>query len=187
MSERPGHSSGSFGGITSGAGSGSFAPGTADDLRVVRRRWPSGVAVVTTRDGDGYRGATVSAFTWVSLEPPLVLVCLDRSGRMSELVPEARVFAVSILERDQEFLAERFAGRAPLPDARFTGVPFHLAENGCPVLDGAHAWLSATIAATHDGGDHLIVVGAVEEAITGADTDDPLLSYDGRYRSLEVG
>lgn len=187
MIDKPGQNSGSFGGITSGAGSRTTSPGAGDDLRVVRRRWPSGVAVVTTRDGDGYRGATVSAFTWVSLEPPLVLVCLDRSGRMSELVPEAGVFAVSILERDQEFLAERFAGRAPLPDARFTGVPFRLAENGCPVLDGAHAWLFARVVAAHDGGDHLIVVGAVDEAITGADTDDPLVSYDGRYRSLEVG
>src|SRR5215203_4266655 len=93
------------------------------DLREIRRRWASGVVVVTTVDGvGGFRGATVSAFTAVSLEPPLVLVCLDRSGRMSGMVPEAGIFAVSILESNQEFLAERFAGRAPLPDKVFTGV-----------------------------------------------------------------
>jgi flavin reductase (DIM6/NTAB) family NADH-FMN oxidoreductase RutF len=157
------------------------------DLRAVRRRWASGVAVVTTVDGDGgFRGATVSAFAAVSLEPPLVLVCLDRSGRMSEMVPEAGIFAVSILENDQEFLAERFAGRAPLPDRQFTGVPYRLAGNGCPLLDGAHAWYACHVTATHDGGDHVVIVGAVDEAGVGPETDDPLLTYDAHYRGLGV-
>jgi flavin reductase (DIM6/NTAB) family NADH-FMN oxidoreductase RutF len=157
------------------------------DLRAVRRRWASGVAVVTTVDGDdGYRGATVSAFTAVSLEPPLVLVCIDRAGRMSELVPASGAFVVSILESNQEFLAERFAGRAPLPDKHFAGVPFRLAGNGCPILDGAHAWYACRVAATHDGGDHVVVIGAVDDAGIGPETDDPLLTYDARYRRLEV-
>src|SRR5215203_3502709 len=120
------------------------------DLREIRRRWASGVVVVTTVDGNGgFRGATVSAFAAVSLEPPLVLVCLDRSGRMSEMVPEAGIFAVSILESNQEFLAERFAGRAPLPDKVFTGVLHSSAGNGCPILDGAHAWYACRVVATH--------------------------------------
>lgn len=160
---------------------------TDADLRAVRRRWASGVAVVTTVDGDdGFRGATVSAFTAVSLEPPLVLVCIDRSGRMSDMVPEVGVFAISILERDQEFLAERFAGRAPIPDRSFTGVPYRLAGNGCPLLEGAHAWYACRVAATHDGGDHVVIVGAVDEAGVGPETDDPLLTYGSQYRRLEV-
>jgi flavin reductase (DIM6/NTAB) family NADH-FMN oxidoreductase RutF len=157
------------------------------DPRAIRRRWASGVAVVTTVDGEGgYRGATVSAFAAVSLEPPLVLVCLDRSGRMSEMVPDAGIFAVSILESNQEFLAERFAGRAPLPDRHFIGVPYQLAGNGCPLLDGAHAWYACRVAAAHDGGDHIVIIGAVEEAGVGPETDDPLLTYDANYRRLEV-
>jgi len=156
------------------------------DLRDVRRRWASGVAIVTTIDGDGFRGATVSAFAAVSLAPPAVLVCLDRSGRMSELVPETGVFAVSILGPEQEFLAERFAGRAPVPDVRFTGVPHQVAANGCPVLDESHAWLACRVRDTHDGGDHIIVIGAVEGAGVGPETDDPLLTYEARYRRLEV-
>lgn len=156
------------------------------DLRAVRRRWASGVAVVTTRDGDGYRGATVSAFSVVSMEPPLVLVCLDRSGRMSELVPGAGAFAVSFLSPEQEFLAERFAGRAPLPDIELTGVPHTLAPNGCPVLEDAHAWLACRVSATHDGGDHVVVVGTVDAAGVGPETDDPLLTYEARYRRLEA-
>ncbi len=143
------------------------------------------MAVVTTRDGDGFRGATVAAFTNVSLDPPLVLVCLDQEGRMASLVPEVGVFAVSILDRSQEFLAERFAGRAPVPDARFSGVPYTIGETGCPILTGALAWFDCRVQADHDGGDHRIVVGEVQAAGLGEDTDDPLLNYEGRYRSIE--
>lgn len=181
---------GSFGGISSGAGSRS-APRTvvgearAETIRAARRRWASGVAVVTTREGEGYRGATVAAFTVASLDPPLVLVCLDREGRMASLVPEAGVFAVSLLDRSQEFLAERFAGRAPLPDARLSGVPHTLGETGCPLLIGTLAWFECRVQADHDGGDHRILVGEVVAAGLGEDTDDPLLNYEGRYRAIE--
>ena len=153
----------------------------------MRRRWASGVAVVTTADTGGYRGTTVSAVTPVSLEPPLLLVCLERGGRLAELIPQTGVFAVSLLDRGQEFLAERFAGRAPIPDPRLTGVPHAVAANGCPVLGGSLAWVACRVGAVHDGGDHLIVVGAVEESWLGPDTDDPLLTYEGRYRSIEGG
>ena len=174
----------SGGGIAGGAGerSSGFA---VEGLRAVRRRWASGVAVVTTVDGAGFRGVTVSAFTPVSLEPPLVLVCLERGGRMAELVPATGVFAVSILDRAHEFLAERFAGRAPLPDARLSGIPHAVAGNGCPVLTGATASLACRVTAVHEGGDHLAIVGAVEDSFVGPDTDDPLLTYEGRYRGLE--
>ena len=158
---------------------------SADAMRAARRRWAGGVAVVLTRDGEGYRGATVGAFVVVSLDPPLVLFCLDREGRMASLVPEAGAFAVSILERRHEFFAERFAGRAPLADSRLTGIPHTLAPGGLPVLTGALAWFECRVDAVHDGGDHVIVVGAVEAVGLGVDTDDPLLYYEGRYRTIE--
>jgi 3-hydroxy-9,10-secoandrosta-1,3,5(10)-triene-9,17-dione monooxygenase reductase component len=187
--------SGSYGGIASGASrrgpartagppAGELPPDAAA-MRAARRRWASGVAVVTTRDDAGYRGAAVSAFAVVSLDPPLILVCLDREGRMSQLVPAAGVFAVSLLDRSGEFLADRFAGLAPLPDARFTGVAHRLAASGCPVLAAALAWYDCRVHATHDGGDHLIIVGEVTAIGLGEDTDDPLLSYEGRYRGIE--
>lgn len=176
----------SGGGIVTGAGD--RAGGVPSvGLRAVRRRWASGVAVVTTADAGGYRGTTVSALSPVSLEPPRLLVCLERAGRMAELIPETGIFAVSILDRAQEFLAERFAGRAPVPDPHLTGVPHTVVANGCPVLDGALAWAACRVVAVHDGGDHLIVVGEVVESWSGADTDDPLLTYEGRYRSIEGG
>ena len=153
-------------------------------MRAARRRWAGGVSVVVTRDGDGFRGATVGAFAVVSLAPPLVLVCLAREGRMADLVPAVGAFAVSVLERRHEFAAERFAGRAPLVDARLTGVPHVPAATGLPVLSGALAWFDCDVRAVHDGGDHVIVVGAVAAVGVGEDTDDPLLYYEGRYRSL---
>ncbi len=164
-------------------------PGRAADpaiMRVARRRWATGVAVVTTRDGVGYHGATVGAFVVVSLDPPLVLVCLDRDGRMSTLLPEAGAFAVSVLDRRHEFPAERFAGRAPLVDPRLTGVAHELTSTGNPVLTGALAWFDCRVGSVHDGGDHVIVVGVVERVGIGEDTDDPLIYYEGRYRSLEA-
>jgi flavin reductase (DIM6/NTAB) family NADH-FMN oxidoreductase RutF len=176
----------SGGGIVSGAGDRSGAV-QAEGLRAVRRRWATGVAVVTTTGGDGFRGATVTAFTPVSLAPPLVLVCLERTSRTAELIRTSGVFAVSLLDRSQEFLAERFAARAPLADARFTGIRHTLAANGCPVLTGALAWVACRVTAVHDGGDHDIVVGEVKDSWIGPDTDDPLLSYEGRYRAIEGG
>jgi 3-hydroxy-9,10-secoandrosta-1,3,5(10)-triene-9,17-dione monooxygenase reductase component len=153
-------------------------------LRAARRRWASGVAVVTTRLGDGFRGATVTAFAVASLDPPLVLVCLDRDGRMATAVPDSGSFAVSILERSHEFPAERFAGRAPLADPRFTGVAHDLTGGGNPILRACLAWFDCALEATHDGGDHVVVVGRVVELGLGPDTEDPLVYYDGRYRRL---
>lgn len=191
--DEPGRS-GSYGRIARGAGIRSTAAehpavsGTAateSAVRAVRRRWASGLVVVTTVVPEGFRGATVSAFAPVSLEPPLVLVCLDRSGRMADAVPEAGRFAISILDRSQEWLADRFAGRGPLPDARLTGVAYQLAPSGCPVLDGVLGWFDCRVDGIHDAGDHRVVIGAVETVGGGEDTDDPLVNYDGRYRGLE--
>ena len=157
----------------------------ADRLRQARRRWASGVAVVACREGDGVRGATVSAFTVVSLDPPLVLVCLDRDGRMASLVPEQGAFAVSVLERGDEFAAERFAGRAPLPDVLWTGIAHRRTGGGPPVLRDALVWFDCRVTANYDGGDHLIVVGRVEDVGEGGDAEDPLVVYDGAYWRID--
>lgn len=157
-----------------------------DEMRAARRRWASGVAVVLIRDDDGYRGATLSVFTIVSLEPPLVLIAIDREGQMADRVPAAGVFTVSVLDQSHEFLAERFAGRAPLAPTDLAGVPHDLTPAGRPVLTGALAWFDCTVATVHPGGDHLLVLGAVTGVGSNADTDDPLLYYEGRYRTIEA-
>lgn len=166
--------------------SGAVDPPSAVAMRAARRRWAGGVTIMLTRAGDGWRGATVSAFLIVSLTPPRVLVCLDREGSMAELVMNATAFTVSILDRGHEPLAERFAGRGPLVDPRLSGVDTGWSDGGLPVLANALAWFACTVATTVDGGDHLIIVGDVSAVGLGEETDDPLLYYEGRYRAIEA-
>lgn len=162
-------------------------PVAADAMRAARRRWASGVTVVVAADGEGgFRGVTVSAFTVVSLDPPLILVCLDQDGSLSPLIVESEGFAASVLDRRHEFLADRFAGRGPVVDARFGGVRHFLAPSGLPILDGALAWFDCRLETVHDGGDHVILLGAVAAAAIGPESDDPLLYFEGTYRSLEA-
>lgn len=173
-------------------GSGRSAPGdapadAAEMLRAFRRRWATGVAVMTLRDVDRLRGITLSAMMPISVEPPLVAVALTGGGEFAALATEGRRCAVSILVRDQEFLSERFAGRAPLPDAGFTGVPHELDHHGVPVLTGATASVSGEVVSRSTHGDHDLAVIAVDAGTLAPDEDDPLLSYEGAYRALEVG
>jgi flavin reductase (DIM6/NTAB) family NADH-FMN oxidoreductase RutF len=162
---------------------------TAEAMRAARRRWATGVAVVTTVAIEGeerrFRGVTVSAFVPLSLEPPLVLVGLDSGGSMATLTPAAGVFAVSILGRAHESQADRFSGYGPLPDGRFTGIAYELAETGCPVLRDALAWFDCRLLSAQAAGDHLLVIGEAVAIGLGADTDDPLLNYEGAYRRIE--
>src|SRR5687768_4991073 len=110
-----------------------------DRFRRAAGRAAGSVAVVAARTDEGFRGLTVSSFTSVSWEPPLLLVCIDVFFRGFELLTSAEYFAVSLLSDRQEFLAERFAGRAPGATGRFADVPHVLAPAGSPVLQGAIA------------------------------------------------
>jgi len=155
---------------------------SADSMRALRRWQTNSVTVVTTTDS-GFRGVTVSAFSIVSLEPGHLLVCLDRRGEALEAVIKASRFAVSVLSDRQEFLADRFAGRAPLVDPQFSGVRFQLTTRGNPVLEECLVWFDCDVAAHQDWGDHVVVFGDVVEGGYGTGTD-PLLYFDGAYRSL---
>lgn len=155
-------------------------------MRAWRRRWTSGVAIATTRSPDGgFRGITLTSLMHVSLEPPYVAFALALDGEFLEVVRDSGACAVQILDRDQEFLSERFAGRAPLPDVAFTGVA-HQVVDGIPVITGTIGWLIGEVDRIDPVGDHALVVLKVTSADVGDDTDDPLLSYEGRYRGLEA-
>lgn len=157
-----------------------------DEMRAARRRWASGVAVVLIGDDAGYRGATLTAFTILSLDPPLILITIDREGQLADRIPAAGAFTISVLDRAHEFLAERFAGRAPLAPTDLAGVAHEMTPSGRPVLTGALAWFDCTVDTVHPGGDHLLMLGAVIGTSRGLDTDDPLLYYEGRYRAIEA-
>lgn len=126
-------------------------------------RFPTGVTVLALRTCEGAPvGLTVSAFTSVSLEPQLVLACVDATSRCVPALRQQRLFAFSILSEDQADIAEHFA--APLAD-KFSGISYGGGVNGSPLIDGACAHIECSLAACHGGGDHVIVVGAVERIL----------------------
>ena len=157
-------------------------PVAADDFKQVLARWTTGVTVVTARDGDRVHGMTVSAFTEVSLEPPLVLVCADLASHTRPVIEAGGVFAVNILARDQEELSNRFASKRD-EFRRFEGLEWESAATGAPLLPGAVAALDCRVVARHQAGDHVIFVGEVQE-LRLAEGREPLLYHAGRYGSF---
>ena len=144
-------------------------------------RFPTGVAVVTAAGPDGPAGLTTNAFSSLSLEPPLVIVCFDHGSRTLPVVRESGRFAVNVLRAGPEDLARLFAGKAPHPE-KFEAVT-HTVDHGVPVLDDALAWLVCDLEALHPGGDHAIGVGAV--TALGQDPEgDPLVFFAGAFRGL---
>ena len=153
-----------------------------DLFRSVLGRFASGVTIVTVRDAEGSdHGMTVSAFTSLSLDPSLILVCIDRAASMLGVLTAGTRFNVNILAASQEALSRRFAKLEA--EVRFDGIGFTRGTHGAPVLDDVLAYLECSVETTHDGGDHVIIVGAVEHAATR--DDRPLLYYRGGYAQLE--
>lgn len=154
---------------------------SAAQFRAALGHWASGVAVVTSAAGGRVHGMTVTAFASASLEPPLVLVCADRSSRTLEVIEAGGVFAVNVLGAAQRALAERFASKAD-EDRRFEGLRWSPGVTGAPRIEGSVAALDCRVVAAHGAGDHVIVVGRVEDAqVHGG---EPLLYGDGAYREL---
>jgi 3-hydroxy-9,10-secoandrosta-1,3,5(10)-triene-9,17-dione monooxygenase reductase component len=144
----------------------------------------TGVTVVTTAVGDELYGMTVSAFNSLSLDPLLVLVCLDNRSRGVELIERSGRFAVNVLAADQAYVSARFAARdRPGGAAAFDGVPIRWGATGCPVVRGAAAHADCRVHATYDGGDHRIVVGRVVGLGSRPDAS-VLVFHRGGYRSV---
>ncbi len=153
-----------------------------DAFRSVLGRFASGITVVTTCTDDGLdHGLTVSAFCSVSLTPPLVLICVERSADMHAALQQVSHFTVNILASHQEALSRRFADLDA--EQRFDGVGFRRGKFGAPVLHDTLAYVECRIAERHDAGDHGIVIGEVQHAA--ARDDGPLLYYRGGYARLE--
>jgi flavin reductase (DIM6/NTAB) family NADH-FMN oxidoreductase RutF len=152
------------------------------EFRHILSYFASGVTIVTTREEDGRpSGLTASAFASVSLDPPLVLVCVDRSAQSYPALLACGHFAVNILTSEQEPFSRRFATKR---DDKFEGVGYQSGQLGMPVLDGALAVLECRTVYTYAGGDHTIFVGEVEAADAGRGS--PLLYYRGQYQQLNV-
>jgi len=152
-----------------------------DEFRSVLGRFPSGVTVVTTKAADGSdQGMTVSAFCSVSLEPPLVLICIEKTASVYDALTSAPGFVVNILSAKQEQIARRFS----IVDIdRFEGVGFSRTRNDIAVLDDVLGIIECNRVALHDAGDHTVIVGEVEA--TRAENGSPLIYYRGGYAQLE--
>jgi flavin reductase (DIM6/NTAB) family NADH-FMN oxidoreductase RutF len=154
----------------------------AEEYREAMAKLAAGVVVISARTAGGFRGLTASTLISVSAEPPLVLVGLERESATRVAVMETRQFNVSVLTREQEFLAERFAGRAPAIDVAWMQVPHHLGSNGVPLIDGCAAWLECDLTQVHAAGDHDVCIGEVRVARVGA--GNPLILWDRTFWTL---
>lgn len=148
----------------------------------VMARLPAGVVVVSTRVGDEYKGLTASSLVSISLEPPMVLVGLERDSATRAAILGSKAFNVSLLTRAQEFIADRFAGRAPSIDPHWSTLPHRLGANGIPLVEGCAAWLECRLAQVHPAGDHDVFIGEVQAATSGR--GDPLILWDRAFWSL---
>jgi flavin reductase (DIM6/NTAB) family NADH-FMN oxidoreductase RutF len=143
------------------------------ELRRVMSHFATGVAVITTRDVDGKPfGLTANALCSVSLDPPLLLVCVDKKA-------ESHVFAVNILGHGHEDLSRRFAVSG---GDKFLDVAHRPGVTGVPLLEGVLGAVECRVVAEHDAGDHTIYIGEVEELE--ASEGQPLLFFRGKYRRL---
>ncbi len=146
-------------------------------------RFATGVTIVTSRLGQELHGMTANALTSVSLEPPLVLVCVDKSADSHDIIERSGVFAVNILSREQEQLSVAFAIKEGEAAHRLDDVPHHTRATGAPVIDGSLAYLDCRVVERYSGGDHTIFLGEVVDAGS-LDDERPLIVYQGRYEEL---
>lgn len=152
------------------------------DTREFRRAmglFATGVTVITARIGDDVHGMTANAVTSVSLDPLLVLVCIDRRARMAANIAEAGRFGINILSAEQEDLSRHFAGRHN-PDLHVGFADL----NGVPILPESLTMLACEVERVIDGGDHIVVFGRVIGLETVIEPGEPLLYYAGSYQRL---
>lgn len=147
-------------------------------------RFASGVTVVTTVLDGVDHAMTASAFTSVSLDPPQVLVCSQRTSRFHEAVMTSGIWGVSILSDRGRAASAWFAHSGRGLEGQFDEVPHHRSPLGVPLLDASLAWLECRTIGAHDGGTHTILVGEVTWAGVHGDDDDPLLYYRSHYGTI---
>lgn len=154
------------------------------EFRSLMARWPTGVSVVTARDGPLDAGLTVNAFLSVSLAPPSVLVSLTDDADTTPVIERTGLFAVNFLAADQRALSERFA-RAVAPAEKFAGVPVHRGATGVALLDGTLGALECRVAFREARYDHVLFVGEVVRSERGRDAP-PLLFFRSAYAEAEA-
>lgn len=147
------------------------------------RRFPTGVTIVTTLADDIAYGFTANAFTSVSAEPPMVLICVNREASAHPMISRSSIFCVNILAEGQEEIAKRFADHARRAD-RFAGIATRPAATGAPVIEGCLAYVDCRLAEEHTAGTHTIFIGEV--VACGAVSGKPLGYLNAGYRDFGI-
>ena len=150
------------------------------ELRRVMGHFATGVTVITTMDKEGSPfGLTANAFTSLSLNPPLVLICVDKGVQCYSCFEESKLFAVNVLSEDQEEISRCFAIKG---SEKFSAIQWHKSDTGLALLDGAISYIECKIVQSCDGGDHTIYLGEIISATASAGR--PLLFFKGQYHRL---
>jgi len=157
-------------------------PVSIEAFKAANRRFATGVAIVTTRNGDAIHGFTVNAFASVTAEPPTVLICVNRTARAHPIITESGSFCVNILALEQKPLAEKF--QSGEPHERFNDVVHRSGPSGSPILDGVLAYFDCKVDEELNSGTHTIFIGTVLEA--GEREGAPLGYFDRAYRDFKI-
>ncbi len=157
---------------------------SADDLKLVMRHWASGVAVLTCREGAQWQGMTVSSFTSVSADPPIVTISLANATRAKAIVEATGFFAINILSEVDQELADRFAGRSGDQEDRFRGVKVNIGPEDLPLLRSAIAWLVCRVEHAYPFKESTLLVGEVFSCASKQDTA-PLVYFNRNYHRLK--
>ena len=153
-----------------------------EEFRAALGQFPSGVTIVTTKDADGrLHGLTVSAFASVSLEPPMILVCVDKRAGSHSAFTESGAFVVHILAEEHEHHSNQFASHS---SDKFDGIEYRNGIAEIPILENTLVALECRLAHAHEGGDHTIFVGEIERAEI--KDGNPLIYWQGDYRKLKT-
>ncbi len=155
---------------------------TADAFRHAMRHIPTGVTVVTSLKEGEPRGMTVNAFASVSLDPPSLLICVNREARSYLFISTSRIFCVNVLAGDQAELAKHFSGK--VRDLQFAGVGYDIDATGAPVLHGAVAHFDCEVADEHHVGSHSIIIGRVISCA--ARPGSPLGYFNGGFHDFGI-
>lgn len=153
---------------------------TKEEFRAALGRFASGVTVVTTKNDSGKLfGITVSAFCSVSLEPPLILVCIEKRAGSHHAFQESKAFVVNILREDQQSVSNHFASHL---EDKFANVEYDTGIENLPVLRNCLANLECRLHDSHESGDHTIFIGQIEKAAV--NEENPLIYWHGKYREI---
>jgi flavin reductase (DIM6/NTAB) family NADH-FMN oxidoreductase RutF len=154
------------------------------DYRSIIGHFPTGVTVITTAAGEEMQGMTANAITSLSLDPLMVLVCIDKDSHTHRVLERGGVFAVNILGAHQEEVSRLFARHAEPELNSLRGQRFVLGETGAPILEDCLAFLECRVAYVHEGGDHSIFLGEVIDGRIMRGDVDPLVFFRGKYHAL---